>query len=173
MDKRIESDLKNETFIKYEEPKFVMYSGTSASMSPFQMFMKVAFNISLKFPTPSSNLYYELHKSKSKCENIECYYIEYYMNDELLLTIGYKEFKNKVQQMIWSDDRIMQYCSPSLKGRLIIIIIAGLVIIISVLFLTLSVLCFKKEKKKKKKKERYSCLDDKEKGCELKEQYYG
>lgn len=150
MDKRIEQDHNPNKCNDYDDPKFVMYSGSDSSIAPFQIFMKVAFNISLVYPIFSSNLFYELHKENNN------YYVEYYMNDELLLKIPYEDFKNKVKTIIWSDDRIMQYCAVPMKGRLVIVIVVGLVVIICVLFLTLSVLCIKKEKKAKKKKERLS-----------------
>ena len=112
--------------------------------------MKLVFDIPLKYPIFSSNIFYELHKDN------DTYYVEYYMNDELLLRMSYEEFKEKVKTIIWSDDRIMQYCAVPMKGRSVIVIVVGLVVIICVLFLTLSVLCIKKEKRTKRKKRRLS-----------------
>ena len=150
MDKRIEQDQSPNKISDYDEPKFVMYSGSDSSIAPFQIFMKLVFDIPLKYPIFSSNIFYELHKDN------DAYYVEYYMNDELLLRMSYEEFKQKVKTIIWSDDRIMQYCAVPMKGRAVIVIVVGLVVIICVLFLTLSVLCIKKEKRTKRKKERLS-----------------
>ena len=150
MDKRIEQDQSPNKISDYDEPKFVMYSGSDSSIAPFQIAMKLVFDIPLKYPIFSSNIFYELHKDN------DAYYVEYYMNDELLLRMSYEEFKQKVKTIIWSDDRIMQYCAVPMKGRAVIVIVVGLVVIICVLFLTLSVLCIKKEKRTKRKKERLS-----------------
>ena len=150
MDKRIEQDQSPNKISNYDEPKFVMYSGSDSSIAPFQIFMKLVVDIPLKYPIFSSSIFYELHKDN------DTYYVEYYMNDELLLRMSYEEFKEKVKTIIWSDDRIMQYCAVPMKGRSVIVIVVGLVVIICVLFLTLSVLCIKKEKRTKRKKRRLS-----------------
>ena len=169
------------------EPKFVMYSGGDTTMGPFQLFMNKAFGVELVYPSFCSNIFFELHKkenqtvvkdSNASTGNKDCvdeYYVEYYMDGELKVKMDFKEFKREVEKIIWSEDRIMQYCSPPLKGKIILLIVAGMIVVIFVLFLMLSsFFCSNEQSNKKKKTKRDSSLsnehedeDDDDKGEEL------
>ena len=172
------------------EPKFVMYSGGDTTMGPFQLFMNKAFGVELVYPSFCSNILFELHKTENKTvvkgsnnvngnssDCVDEYYVEYYMDDELKVKIGFKEFKREVEKIMWSEDRIMQYCSPPLKGKIILLIVAGMIVVIFVLFLMLSsFFCSSNEQSKKKKKTKrdnssisneHEDEDDDDKGEEL------
>ena len=182
------SNINNDVPTISDEPKFVMYSGGDTTMGPFQLFMNKAFGVDLVYPSFCSNILFELHKKENKTvvkdsngsvANIDCvdeYYVEYYMDDELKVKMDFKEFKREVEKIMWSEDRIMQYCSPPFKGKIILLIVAGMIVVIFVLFLMLSsFFCSSNEQSKKKNKtKRDSSIsnehedeDDDDKGEEL------
>ena len=155
MDKRIVCDEDPNCIPNYDEPKFVMYSGHDTTMAPFQLFMKLAFNISLEHPHFGSNMFYELHRNDTDSdfprENND-YYVEYYYNDKLLLQLPYDTFKKRVERLLWSEERILQFCEKPLEGKLVLVVIGGMIIVIFALFVTISVLCFKQTSGRKRER---------------------
>ena len=111
MDQRIDYDKKGlSDKIISGAPRYTIWSGHDSSISTFEMFMKYTFNTKWIFPSFASTILFELHKIEDK--NI--YEIKYFVNDELLLTINYDDFKNIVKETIWSDERIEQFCHFSI-----------------------------------------------------------
>lgn len=132
MEMRIQRVMKGDKEMKvarYEEPKFVMYSGGDTTMGPIQLFMKEAFGVDVVYPSFCSNVFFELHKKEGK-GGYEDYYVEYYMDDELKVNISFSQFKNEVEKIMWSEKKIREYCFPVIKGKLIMLIIGGMVIIL-------------------------------------------
>ena len=143
MDKRIELDKNGKgDKISAGSPKYTVFSGHDSTIITFEMFMKYIFNIKWLFPSFSSSILFELHKNVEK--NI--YEIKYLMNDETLLTINYEDFKRKVMEIIWDEEKIENFCQFSIihsdkinklndkikKYQTIIFIL--IVVIISILF---------------------------------------
>ena len=66
----------------------------------------------------------------------EDYHIEYYFNGELLLNINFIDFKNKINELVWSSNKINNFCKHkdanildhmfyfSLSGSIFIILIS-------------------------------------------------
>lgn len=163
MEKRIECDIRNEKELKYEEPKYVMYSGHDTTMAPFQLFMKKVFHTPLSYPHFSSTLYYELHHNDSlHSKTINEYYIKYYIDDTLLLTVPFSTFKKKVELLLWNKERIDSFCSNSFLNSLSYIGLIGLLLIICFILIGIRFIHKKNKKGKKWKKG-----DNKEIGQEL------
>ena len=78
-----------------------------------------------------------------------------------MLNISYVNFKKRINDIVWSDERIIQHCQPPFEGRIILVVVAGVIVISFALFLTASVLCFNTVKNKKNK--RYHSINNKEK----------
>lgn len=158
MEKRIYRDIKGNDKQKYEEPKFVMYSGHDMTLAPFQLFMKVAFGITqLTYPHFSSNLFYEIHRKDNITDRpltINDYHVEYSMNGQLLLNITFVLFRRIAEKHIWSEENIQSFCQVPIEGTFIIMIVAGLIFISFVFFLMFSFFCFKKQEKKERWSER-------------------
>ena len=154
MELRIKKDISKKRTFSYGEPKFVMYSGHDMTLAPFQLFMKSLFGTRIQYTGFASNIYIELHKKDNLINNptLDDYHVEYYIDDEIALNISFVDFKNAVLREAWSEERIMQYCQPPLEGRIILVVVVGLIVISFILFLTVSLLCFKRKKKKKGKK---------------------
>ena len=127
------------------------------------IFFKKAFGTKTKFPEFGSNMFLELHKPEGLKRNktIEDYYVEYQIDDEILLNISYVKFRKRINDIVWSDERIIQHCQPPFEGRIILVVVAGVIVISFALFLTASVLCFNTTKNKKNK--RYHSINNKEK----------
>ena len=111
MEQRIELD-KNEKSDKIVagSPKFTIWSGHDSSITTFEIFMKLTFGTKYILPIFSSTILFELHKNEDK--NI--YEIKYFVNDEILLTIDYEDFKKKVLEIIWNDEKIEEFCQFSI-----------------------------------------------------------
>ena len=106
MDMRIEMERNgkgNES--DYTKPKFVMYSGHDSTLGAFEGFMKYAFGCEVKYPKFASSVFVELWKG-----NDGEYNVEYYFNDEFVMSMRYDEFKSKVNANLQSDERIQTFC---------------------------------------------------------------
>ena len=152
MDQRIELDKKGKgDQIISGSPRYTIWSGHDSSLTTFEMFMKHIFNTKWLFPKFSSTILFELHKNEQK--NI--YEIKYFFNDELLLTLNYDDFKIKVMDIIWSEEKIEKFCQFSIisSEKMNIEIRKFNKIIIGLIILLLSSLsfniyyCLKKKKK--------------------------
>ena len=111
MDQRIELDKKGKTDdIISGFPRFTIWSGHDSSISTFEKFMKQVFSTKWIFPEFSSTILFELHKN----DETQLYEIKYFVNDELLLTANYDDFKNKVMNVIWTDEEIEKFCQFSI-----------------------------------------------------------
>ena len=111
MDKRIELDKNNNTDkLEYGKPKYFLFSGHDVSITANMKFMHFIFGYKLIPPVYSSNLYIELEKD----DNSNNYYINYLLNDELKYKINYKEFKEKILKVLWTEEQINKYCNFSI-----------------------------------------------------------
>ena len=117
MEERIAYDQdydENSTKIKDDRtPKFVIYSNNGLSLYYLQIFLKEAFDISLKYPDFSSNQFIELHRKDGipyKELKEDDYHVEYYFNGELMLKINFVDFKNKISELEWSSTKINNFC---------------------------------------------------------------
>ena len=139
MDKRINLDKKNKTFIiKRDSPKYTLWSGHDSSVSTVMKFMENIFNTKFIVPIFGTTLIFELHKN-----NKNSYYINYFVNDELLLEVEYNEFKNKVLEVLWSDAEINEFCQFDIITRNVFkdvvnkykmgIVIVGVILLISLI----------------------------------------
>jgi hypothetical protein len=103
IDYRIEKDLKGEENYKgYNLPKYFILSGITNTCGSFMSFMNKYFNTSINYANFSTNLHLELwreDKGDGKI-NKDDYRIEYYYNDDFLLSIPYNEFKNKIKKKL-------------------------------------------------------------------------
>ena len=113
IDYRIEKDLKGDINYKgYDLPKYFILSGVSNTCGAFMSFMNKYFNTEIKYSNFSTNLHIELYLENSEKESITAsdYRIEYFYNDDFLLSIKYEDFKNKIKQILISKDKINEFC---------------------------------------------------------------
>jgi hypothetical protein len=104
MDKKV----KNDSYYSYSAPKMVIQGGHDTTINLIQYFMFSAFNIPVKYVKFGANIYFELHKNEFN-NNIN-YIVKYFYDGEELLNIDYYEFKRKVNEVVWSDEKIKNFC---------------------------------------------------------------
>ncbi len=110
---RIEKDTKGDMNYKgYDLPKYFILSGVANSCGAFMSFMNKYFGTEIKYANFSTNLHLELYLENPEKEEIteNDYRIEYYYNDEFLLSISYVEFKNKIKNYLLNQNDINSFC---------------------------------------------------------------
>ena len=158
IDYRIEKDLKGELNYKgYDLPKYFILSGVSNSCGAFMSFMNKYFNTPIKYANFSTNLHIDLFLENSEKGNISAsdYRIEYYYNDDFLLSIKYEDFKNKIKKKLLNKEQINEFCQGEEDDDdddklfyIIGAIIGSLIVIICLIIIIVIIL-----KKRRKNKE--------------------
>ena len=114
----IDADINNDN--NEIHPKMLIYSGHDTTVSKQEFFLMKAFgqsNSFYKFPTYASQLAFEISRKDDNKEKrtYSDYFVNYYFNDELLLNVTANEFINKVEEHIWSDEKINSFCGYNSK----------------------------------------------------------
>ena len=117
MDYRIEKDLNGEENYKgYDLPKYFILSGVTNSCGAFMSFMNKYFGTEIKYANFSTNIHLELFRENKGGDLTENNYrIEYYYNDDFLLSMPYSEFKNKIKSKLYSQDDVKKFCKEESK----------------------------------------------------------
>lgn len=170
IDDDIKGDINKKNVSDYNTPKMVILSGHDTTLSAHEMLFIKFFNLELssyKYPTYSSQISYEITRedvdenSRSSLTNSN-YNVLYYFNDELILNITFDKFKNKIEEIIWTNERMDEFCfgkeeKPFMEVDLIILISLGaLILILSIVLIILLI----KLKNPKKKDYRINSTDD-------------
>ena len=138
-------------------PKFIMYSNNELSLYYLQIFLREAFDITLRYPDFASNQFIELHRKDGipfKDLTEKDYFIQYFFNGELLLKINFIDFKNKISELEWSSRKINNFCKH--KSANILDIAFYVSLFSSVLIILISIIWTKNDADKLK-----DLLDDK------------
>ena len=120
IDYKIEKDSKGEIDYKgYDLPKYFILSGVSNSLGAFMSFMNKYFGTQIKYSNFSTNLHLELYLEEKDNKHIteSDYRIEYYYNDDFLLSIPYKEFKEKIKYILVDQIELNQFCKVEEKRK--------------------------------------------------------
>jgi hypothetical protein len=113
--------------------------------------MNKYFNTSIKPVEYGINLHLELYIKNKTGEPIteNNYILEYYYNDEFLLSIPYTEFKQKIKNELYNSSEIINFCSlkedeeDDTNYYLIGTIIGGVIVVI---LLIVIIIVFRKRK---------------------------
>ena len=73
------------------------------------LWMKELFNCKTILPLFGSSIYFELYKNDNLSSlkgNFDDYFIKYIINDEELIYLSFKEFKEKSEKYFWNDKKI-------------------------------------------------------------------
>ena len=142
--KIVYSDINNNP-INYKDfsiPKFVMISGHETTVGALELQLKEMFNIPkfVQYPEYASNLVLEVYRINKEKKDISDYVVEYYFNDEYIITINLKKFIDVITDYIWSDEEIEKFCKFKIyKNKLKIkkyylwLIIVIILVIISII----------------------------------------
>ena len=118
IDLRIKKDVENDfDYRGYDLPIYYLISGVGNTCGTFMSFMHKYFNTTIKFADYATNIHLELYLENNDSENINenNYRIEYYFNDEFLLSIPYKEFKSKFEKELYDTSNITEFCQKEEK----------------------------------------------------------
>ena len=109
MDNRIKLDKegKSDQLIGISS-KYTIWSAHDSSLAANEMFFKYVFGTKFINPIFGSTIIIELHKNETNKNN--SYYIQYFVNDELLLEIDYNIFKDNIKKYLWTEKEINQFC---------------------------------------------------------------
>ena len=106
MQNRIDLDKEDKSdHVNYTMPKMVIHSGHDTSLAPIEMFMSVVFDTKYKYVSFASNVFFELYKDDNSN-----YKVSYLIDDELMLTMSFDDFKTKIEENIMTDDEIENFC---------------------------------------------------------------
>ena len=142
---------------KSETPKMIIHGGHDTTINCIQYFMHYAFQIPIAYIPFAANIYFELHKN----ESYNNYYVEYIFDGLSLLTIDYDNFKSKVFESIWSEEKIINFCNLEQEDKaeddskkfkkicLILVYTNSAFFVLTVVFMSLFIHSCKKNKKKK------------------------
>ena len=143
---------------KNMEKKFVMYSGHDYVMAAVQLYLHAVFGIECFYPSFASNQFFELHKQDGIDDallNEKHFYVQYFLDGNLLLNISYLEFKRKISRIMWSTDQIIDFC----KVENYSFVDYMLYFILSFSLISITIAMFKEnyvEKKEQKSKNKYN-----------------
>ena len=134
---------KNNSYINYEYPKFILVSTHDTSLAMIQLFLKNAFknrtDLELDYPYLGSNIIIELRKHSNN------FFVEVYLNDYLKLNVTLEEFGKKIIGISFDEKTVINYCFKkkyNIDNDTLLLLILFVVFIINVIiFIYLSKYC--------------------------------
>ena len=175
MDKRIKANKEN-IGDTYKAPKMVMDCGHDTTVGPMARFIDSAFDCGYhKFCEFACNIYFELY------EDVETgkYSVDYYLDDDKLFeNKDYDEFKKKIEARYWNDSYIDEFCgrkedsdydnkSELEKHADLLFNISIIATALFLIFLTSTIVIFKRLKKLQKKLKENPLMENELEGSEL------
>ena len=92
----------------------IIQGGHDTTINLIQYFMFSAFQIPVKYVKFGANIYFELHKDDI---NNNKFIVKYYYDGEMLLEKDYYDFKQRISEVIWSDEKIKEFCFQENKDK--------------------------------------------------------
>ena len=162
VDDDIQLDISKKNLSEFSKPKLVILTGHDTTLSGQEAYFIRFFGLDLDsyyYPYFGSQITFEITREdvddekRSKLTYSD-YTVKYYFNDDLLLSVPFNEFVEKVEKNIWSLEDIDKFCygenytaNPVIKNEtnvdnkknnsidtnLIIIMIMGIIIFILVI----------------------------------------
>ena len=136
--------------------KFILFSGDEFTISGIEIFINKVFNNNIFInPIFASNIYCEVYKKENNNSlNYENYEVKYIINDKLIRTFNLNEFIENIENNIWKEEEILNFCEIKIKkiefdsySKLKNII---WILIIIILLLTISIIVLYVKIKKRK-----------------------
>ena len=169
MKRKIDDDIKGNPSLKnvsdFSVPKMVIISGHDTTLSAHELIFIKYFGLKMEqyeYPKYASQINYEIRRDddiSGKTLNYSDYKLSYYFNNKLLLNISFEKFVEKVENVLWSNERMDKFCfgdkkkeikvlkEEEIEASLVIIIIMGftiLILVIVIIFLVIK-LTYKKD----------------------------
>ena len=97
-------DKKDQKYIGYDSPKFVLYSGHDDTLTQMQLFLNKFFNINTEWVPFASTQIFELRKYGN------LFYVELYYNNKLKMNVTFKDFSDNIKKSVMSNEEINEKC---------------------------------------------------------------
>ena len=110
----MEKKVKNDSYYSYSAPKMVIQGGHDTTINLIQYFMYTAFQIPVKYVKFGAHIYFELHKDDIIKDK---FIVKYYYDGEMLLEKDYYEFKKRVSEIIWNEEKIKKFCFQNNENK--------------------------------------------------------
>jgi hypothetical protein len=112
MESRISIDNKNINIDKYENknPKMYLVSAHDTNIGSLMVFMNEIFKTGKLFKTTyASSIYLELESDNEKIGD-DKWNVNFLLNDQIIFSIKYKDFMEKINSRLISTEEINNYC---------------------------------------------------------------
>ena len=107
---KINKDIKGDlNYTEYDLPKFVMFSAHDSTCGAFMGFMKATFGSEIRYPYFATNINLELRKEGNEYQ-LNNYMVDYFINDELMGSFKYTDFRDKINNIKKSKKEINKFC---------------------------------------------------------------
>jgi len=171
----IESSKLMEDLIEYMENKInkkneismVIDIGHDVTLGSMEFLMHQIFDVDYSFTYFASNVIFELHKNKDKDE----YNVYYYIDEQLKLNISYDEFKKRIINNIWTEERINNFCFGNitliLHPKIYLLFYIFIISILLGIFILIIFKCCKRNNIKRNKTYKEYDEENKENGKEM------
>ena len=110
----MEKKVKNDSYYSYSAPKMIIQGGHDTTINLIQYFMYTAFQIPVKYVKFGAHIYFELHKDDIIKDK---FIVKYYYDGEMLLEKDYYEFKKRVSEIIWNEEKIKKFCFQNNENK--------------------------------------------------------
>jgi hypothetical protein len=123
MKQRIDADINQikieEDYLDYSKPKMLMISGHDSTISCHQVFILNSLGLDInkyfRFANYASQLALEVTRRVANVDEIKKmtysdYFVNYFFNDELIFNVSVKEFIDKIEPKLWTDEEIDTFC---------------------------------------------------------------
>ena len=116
---------------KNNSPKYKILSGHDSTVGSLQSYFKYVFKNEIKkdkiYPELATTMIIELYEENNK------EYIEYKVNDEILMNIEYEKFNDMIQKNLISDEELDKFCNKKENNVLYFFLFAIFLILVIIL----------------------------------------
>ena len=128
MQQRVDDDINNVTEIDYDDfsrPKMMMISAHDTTVSCHQITIIKCFNLDLdtfqlaKFTAQMAFEVVRKDDNETDLNNLSYkdYTVNYYFNDDNILSVSFEEFKEKMLNYLWTEEEVDSYCSGNSSNK--------------------------------------------------------
>ena len=114
----IEKDKNGEIDYKgYDLPRYYLISAVANTCGSFMAFMNKNFKTKINFIDFATNIHLELYLEDKENGTISesDYRVEYYFNDEFLLSIPFVDFKKAIGELKYNQTEVKNFCNEEME----------------------------------------------------------
>ena len=159
----INGDNEDSQFQDYSKPKMFLLSSHDTSLAAHEVFLIDTFNLNMSLfrnPNYCEQLALEVienDQTESGKNNYKDYIVNYYVDDELIHSVNFEEFKEKIEKNAWDTEKVNKYCgindsrtNDNNNKNLNIVFISVLSLLVIAVIILSSIICVLSTKLKQK-----------------------